>query len=120
VEENSGYRGEKIFHSFLTEDIAAIRHHYNADYLMVSLYWNLIKRRKFDPVIGVFSAASIIFFPVYLYWQLSPEKSTVYAFLVMNLENGEFPYVDYKVLPIRFRRYVLKAHLYNSMNQLHP
>ena len=109
---------EESYQSFLGQDIQRIRKEYNADYLTLTFCWNLIERKKFSAPLALMSGLIIYALPVYLYWQLTPYSSIAYAFLVVDMKDGTAKYLEVKEMNTRYRKYLIKAHVYNSINQI--
>ncbi len=117
MNEAAEFEGDD-FYSFLHDDIEEIRESYNADYLAVTMYWNLIERRPFNLGVAAISLVIPYGLPFYLYWQLTPRTRVSYAFILANLNNTKLDYVEVRNFKARYRDYLIKAHLYNSLNQI--
>lgn len=111
---------EKPRYSLLTQDMHEIKKFYSVDYLTFTMYLNLIERREFNET----AFATVFFFapyllPVYLYWQfVTPNSYMMYSFVLLNLDSGQVDFLDQKFMNTRYRDYLVKAHLYNSLNQI--
>ncbi len=106
------------FNGFITEDIHALSTKYGSDYLGFSMYWNFLERKKFSAGYFFGSAVTVYLFPLYLKWQFSPYHYTGYTFVMTNTKNGYVSFVDAKNFDVKYRNYLIKAHIYNSLNQL--
>lgn len=117
MNEGLVYEGNE-FRSYLKGDMEQIAAGYNADYLSLPMCWNLLEKRKFNAGACALSLVVPYAFPFYLYWQLTPRSQMAYAFLVMNLKTGNMEYAEVWDFNARYRDYLLKAHLYHSLNQI--
>jgi hypothetical protein len=117
LKERSGYSGE-CFKGIMYEPMNDIRRQYNTDYLGFSMYWNILERKEFNALYCVGGVLTVYGLPIYLKWQLTPYHYTGYNFVLLNAETGQVAYVDAKLFNVRYRNYLLNAHLYNSLNQI--
>ncbi|MBI1307403.1 MAG: M48 family metalloprotease [Bacteroidetes bacterium] len=115
--ERNGFSGEK-FKGFLLEDVKQNSGQLGAEYLGLSLYWNIIEKKKFNFLYFLGGAATFYGFPIYLKWQFTPYHYTGYVFVMMNLETGNYSFVDAKQFDVKYRNYLIQSHIYNSLNQI--
>ncbi|HCS20055.1 MAG TPA: hypothetical protein DIW47_05750 [Bacteroidetes bacterium] len=117
MQERMNYNGTGLY-SYLNADMTEIKDVYQADFLAITMYWNLIEKKEFRPGIAALSVLVTYALPFYLYWQLTPRCRMAYAFVIVNLDTGDLDYVEVKDFNARYRGYLVKAHLYNSLNQI--
>lgn len=117
MNEAADFEGDQ-FYSFLHDDIEEIKEAYGTDYMAVTMYWNLIETRPFNIGVAAISIMIPYCLPFYLYWQLTPRTRTSYAFILANLNNEKLDYVEVKNFKARYRNYLIRGHLYNSLNQI--
>lgn len=115
--EESNYEGLG-FNSFASQQLPEVRKYFGSDYLAASAVWHFSSRKPFNFWLAVISAAYVVPFPFYLAWQLQANHYMDYSFVVFDLKSGEPAFIDSKSLPAKYRRDVINAHLYNSLNQL--
>jgi hypothetical protein len=115
--ERTQFEGEEFttFHSRLTSEVMG---HYNTDYLGINTVWSSIERKEFE--IGTLLLCTVLYplFPFYLVYQFTPNFNTEFTFVVFNLRSGEIVYVDYKFFAAKYRKDMINAHIYNSLNQI--
>lgn len=117
INEGSHYKKYKD-RTFLTDDLKQFSDSNNVDYMAVGMSWNLIERRSFHPIFMAMSLITVYMFPVYLYWQLTPATTFAYVLYVINLESGKAEFVYQKEMYTMYQDYMLKAHMYHSLNQI--
>jgi len=115
--ERSGFTGP-YFKGFLTENIGNLTEKFGSNYIGFSMYWNMLERKKFHVWACLGSAVTVYLFPFYLKWQLTPYHYTGYTFIMINSENGYVSYIDAKQFDVKYRNYLIKAHIFNSLNQI--
>jgi Peptidase family M48 len=115
--ERSGFSGS-YFKGFLTEDIGKMTEKFGSGYIGFSMYWNMLERKKFNIWYFLGSAVTVYLFPLYLKWQFTPYHYTGYTFIMINSENGYASFVDAKEFDVKYRNYLIKAHIFNSLNQI--
>ena len=115
--ERTQFEGENFtcFNSRLTADVME---HYNTDYLAVNTVWSAIEKKEFSFGALVLSLILYPTIPFYIYYQFTPYQETEYTFVLFNLRSGELEYVDYKFFKSKYRKDMINAHLYNSLNQI--
>lgn len=106
------------FSSFYTRDLQRIRSKYNVDYLAVVNYFQLVKRKPFVPKYLLVSVIVPYALPVYLYWQFRPYTYIGYSYTLVNMAICDIEYSEQKVFKSNYRKHIVRAQLYNSLNQI--
>ena len=103
---------------FYSQYITELQAKYGSDHLAINSIWNVTDHKKFNATALAASAFFFYTLPIYLVWQLTPSHTMEYVFVVFDLKTGNLVYADGKMFSSKYRKEILNAHIYNSLNQL--
>lgn len=115
--ERSNYKGED-FYPYNAKHLPAVKETYGSKYLGLVGIYSEVQRRPFSGSTLLFSIMFYPAFPLYLKWQLTPDKSTDYGFFVFNLETHNPTFTSTKFFQANMNTHLQNAHIYHSLNQI--
>ncbi len=118
------YLGERAkysdfdYYPYYAQYIPEITSKYGSKHIGVLGIFTEIEKREFNGQAMVLSMFTLYLFPVYLKWQLTPDKYTDYGFYIYNLETHNPSFISNKSFNANMNIHLQNAHIYNSLNQI--
>jgi predicted Zn-dependent protease len=118
------YLGERAkysdfdFYPYYAQYTDTLSQKFNSNYVGVLGIYTEVEKREFSASTMLFSLVTVYLFPVYLKWQLTPDKYTDYGFYIYNLKTHNPSYISNKSFNANMNIHLQNAHIYNSLNQI--
>ena len=117
VQENLKHRGSDFlpFSSRHLKDLNSLKGKTGVGLIS---FQSLVYKKRFVGSAAVFSAISVIGFPLYLRWQLEPQQYSLLSVLVFDLNTHNLSFRYIKSSNAQLNKYFENAQIYHILNQI--